>query len=317
MHKEMDLVNLELEQLAPGLMNTFLQRRDLYAKQLDNGSYICIKKPLTQKHVIAHLSGDLTLGAYVLDQESRAKYIVFDADDSAQFQTLTSMHATLEGESIPAYLEGSRRGGHLWIFFSQPVPGKIARKFGKGLAQRFNLEKMELFPKQDAVTSGPGSLIRLPFGIHRRTGERYPFLTSTAEPLAGDLAGQIRLLSNPKMLHPEVVRHFCKAVKKEIVPSPLLDSTSTEGMTLSERIKASTSVYDFVGRYVELSPSGQGKCPFHEDRVNSFAVNITENYWNCFAGCGGGSIIDFWMKYRNCDFTSAVRELAALSKKSS
>ncbi len=124
MHKEMDLVNVELEQLAPGVMNTFLQRRDLYAKQLDNGSYICIKKPLTQKHVIAHLSGDLTLGAYVLDQESRAKYIVFDADDPAQFQTLTSMHSTLEGESIPAYLEASRRGGHLWIFFSQPVPGK-------------------------------------------------------------------------------------------------------------------------------------------------------------------------------------------------
>jgi DNA primase len=80
--------------------------------------------------------------------------------------------------------------------------------------------------------------------------------------------------------------------------------------TLSERIKASVSVYDFVGQYVELSPNGRGLCPFHNDQHASFAVDIDQNYWHCFAGCGGGSVIDFWMKRQGCDFTTAIHDLA-------
>ena len=79
---------------------------------------------------------------------------------------------------------------------------------------------------------------------------------------------------------------------------------------LSERIKASISAYDFVSQYVELSPTGRGLCPFHDDQRASFSINIEENYWYCFAGCGGGSIIDFYMKLNGCDFTDAVKEIA-------
>ncbi len=49
---------------------------------------------------------------------------------------------------------------------------------------------------------------------------------------------------------------------------------------------------------------------FHDDHHASFGVNDEGNYWHCFAGCGGGSVIDFWMKWRKCDFTTVVRELA-------
>jgi DNA primase len=84
------------------------------------------------------------------------------------------------------------------------------------------------------------------------------------------------------------------------------------GTTLSERIKSSITVHDFISQYVELSPIGRGLCPFHEDHVRSFAVNFKGNYWNCFAGCGGGSIIDFWMKRQKCDFVTAVRELTKM-----
>ena len=48
-----------------------------------------------------------------------------------------------------------------------------------------------------------------------------------------------------------------------------------------------------------------------------FSVDREGNYWHCFAGCGGGSIIDFWMKWRethgqDADFTSAVKDLAEM-----
>lgn len=68
----------------------------------------------------------------------------------------------------------------------------------------------------------------------------------------------------------------------------------------------------FVTRYVPLSEKGRGLCPFHDDQASSFAVNDEGNYWSCFAGCGGGSIIDFWMRRQNCDFQTAIRELATM-----
>lgn len=79
---------------------------------------------------------------------------------------------------------------------------------------------------------------------------------------------------------------------------------------MSERLKAIVTVREFVGSYVELSREGRGLCPFHDDQVVSFSVNDEENYWHCFACDMGGSIIDFWMQWRQCDFPQALRELA-------
>ena len=88
--------------------------------------------------------------------------------------------------------------------------------------------------------------------------------------------------------------------------------TGAEGATLSERIKAAISVPDFVLQYVELDWRGMGLCPFHDDKVASFGVHAPGNYWHCFACDSGGSVIDFWMQWRGCDFKTAVRELAQM-----
>jgi DNA primase len=55
-----------------------------------------------------------------------------------------------------------------------------------------------------------------------------------------------------------------------------------------------------------------GLCPFHDDRHPNFCINEEGNYWHCFAGRGGGSVIDFWMKRQGCDFTMAVTELSEM-----
>jgi DNA primase len=75
------------------------------------------------------------------------------------------------------------------------------------------------------------------------------------------------------------------------------------------------TVLEFVGRYVDLKPiknGAIGRCSFHDDHRPSFGVNAEGNYWHCFAGCGGGSVIDFWMRWRGCDFAAAIAELAEL-----
>lgn len=293
------------------LTGAFVQRTDLYSRQLEDGSYVCIHKPLQAGHLLRHLKGEITLGTYCLDQESKTRFVVVDADNDLQLARLADIARGLAESAVPAYLEGSRRGGHLWLFFEQPVPGQEARSFGRGLLKSYGLAGIELYPKQDRLADGPGSLIRLPFGVHRKNGLRYGFISADGQPLAATLADQIRLLSAPQPVPQATIEYFA-SIGHMSAPKPPLVAGAAFGEKLSDQVKSSVSVLTFVSHYVELSPSGRGRCPFHDDQHASFSVNVEKNYWHCFAGCGGGSIIDFWMKWKGTDFTQTVRELATM-----
>ena len=81
---------------------------------------------------------------------------------------------------------------------------------------------------------------------------------------------------------------------------------------VSDRIKQIMPMRQFVLRYVELSRKGTGLCPFHDDHHESFSVNDDKNYWHCFACEKGGSIIDFYMEMEDCDFNTAITDLAGM-----
>ena len=271
----------------------------------------------------AHLLGRDTLGAYVLDAAGQASYVVLDADDDDGWDALLSLAGGLERQGIPAYCETSRRGGHLWFFFHEPLSAQQARQFGLGLLHRHGLPDMEVFPKQSRLGNGPGSLVRLPFGVHRKSGERYGFITPERAPLASTLQEQIERLAEPLFVYAKArdtyVRHAPRAHRRSSQSSPVLSGSALSKsarsgpanaeLRPSDRIKTAVNLREFIAQYVELSSSGTGHCPFHQDEVASFSINEEEQYWYCF-GCGrGGSIIDFWMHYRHCGFKQALREL--------
>ena len=77
------------------------------------------------------------------------------------------------------------------------------------------------------------------------------------------------------------------------------------------------NLVDFLTEHygLKFSASGSGyvaSSPFGADRNPSFFVRQLEGRWlfKDFSSGLGGSIIDFWMKKKNCDFTTAVRGLA-------
>ena len=187
----------ELYIAAESLAKTFVHRRDCFAIQSDSGSYYSLQEELTVGHLIGHLKGDLTIAAYLLGTDAKARFAVIDADDEGGLEKLVEVHASLP---IPSYVESSRRGGHLWFFFEEPVDGKIARNFGLEIAKRYLIEA-EVFPKQ-AKSEGPGSCIRLPFGVHRKSGERYPFVG------LGHWRDQLQTLANPERVPIEEVLKY-------------------------------------------------------------------------------------------------------------
>jgi len=169
-----------------------------------------------------------------------------------------------------------------------------------------------MVPKQYYLNHGPGSLIRLPFGVHRKSGKRYGFMITNGLELAGEPEDQILLLNHAKAVSDSAFDEFWQIgyfAENQTNENKFEGEAKKEEMALSDKIKARVTAIDFISQYVKLSSTGRGLCPFHDDRNASFSVNIEKNYWKCFAGCGGGSIIDFWMVKRNCDFKQAIHEL--------
>ncbi|MCZ7538799.1 MAG: CHC2 zinc finger domain-containing protein [Anaerolineae bacterium] len=297
-----------------------IPRFDCYSEQLATGRYRAVKESLTLDMVEAHLRGEQTLGAYALDAQSRARWICLDADDDHEWAGLLKMVQGLHEQGIHPYIEPSRRGGHLWFFFTDPLPGRDARRLGKQLLTEHNLETVELYPKQDELRTGPGSLVRLPLGIHRKSGKRYYFVTLSGEPLAPSVREQMRLLAYPVPVSPTFVEDLLSRAPeaKQVFPTPSFEHRpAAEGDALSERIKNRISVYEFVSQYVQFDRGTKGLCPFHDDHEESFSISIDGNYWHCFAGCGGGSVIDFWMKWRemrgeDSSFTASITDLAKM-----
>lgn len=275
--------------LAERLTQQLANRKDIHARQLPDGRYHLVKFPFSARLMYLHLRGEITLGTYLLDQKDNAKFMVLDADDS--IDGLKRIHTEMNDQDAPSYLEASRRGGHLWFFFKDKTPGEKARGFGMALAKMYHLD-LEVYPKQEYLSGGPGSLIRVPLGIHRKTGQRYEFIG------LGSLRQQAEALCDPLTVSSDIVEAYQYHEKPKEHHTPV--------------VVQSIPLATYISRYVELRPTASGfigLCPFHDDAVPSFGINIEGNYWNCFAGCGGGDLVSFVMKLKNISFLEAVKEL--------
>ncbi len=306
----------------------FIGRWDMYPRQREDGSYVTVREPLTVQHLMAHLAGTVTLGAYALDERSQGRFLVLDADDPHTWASLGRLARSLLDEDIPSYLEASRRGGHQWFFLKRPAAGLAIRAFAEGLLARHRLGGVEVYPKQASLATGPGSLIRLPFGVHRKSGLRYGFADARGQPLGQSIRDQMQALLAAQSV-PETalswygrLGHYLRAKAPKPAPQPVRTPSreANPEAPVSERVKAAISVREFILAYapeVRLDEQGRGYCPFHEDSHPSFGVHDERNFWSCYAGCGGGSLIDFWMKHRerrgeDGSFRATVKDLARL-----
>ena len=303
----------------------FVHCWDSYAVQQADGSYRHARGPLTWEHLAAHLMGRYTLGTYLLDRQSTCTFAVFDADSENGLHVLTSLAALLRDQGIATLLEASRRGAHLWLHLRDPTPASLVRAWLLPSAQAYGVE---LYPKQDTLAGdGVGALIRLPLGVHRKSGGWYPFLTF-------DEVGELVPVG-------ETVADCClwaaQHVERVVVPVdslplageqvavpvdslPLAQATANEGRILSIFGESRAREYDLtirewcraqdiaavIGRSVQLDRRGVGRCPFkeHHDRGDvrpSFQVfGGADAHWYCYTWGRAGNLFDFLCLSHGC-----------------
>lgn len=177
----------KIQQLS--LSSLFVNREDCYCIQLKQG-YTRVEQPLTDDVLVQHLKGEVTVGSYQLDKDSRVKWLCFDLDPeqledakaTAQriLAVLLETEQDSEGNKIPRVspncivLEASRYPDpsyHIWVLFLLPVKAKMARWFGLRVLEMANIspKTVEVFPKQEEITADRpfGNFVKLPFGFHQ------------------------------------------------------------------------------------------------------------------------------------------------------
>ena len=93
-------------------------------------------------------------------------------------------------------------------------------------------------------------------------------------------------------------------------PSGLINNTKPDEKTQKANRYPIENLY--TGSLKKSGHALMGKCPFHNESIPSFAIYPETNTWNCFAGCGGGDAIAFYMKLYQCDFKTALEALNEL-----
>ena len=269
----------------------FVHRPDRWGRQQPDGSYLSIRRPVTERVVRAHLGGKLTAGWYQLrPEDDTVIWACLDADAGDGLAQVQRTAAYLSELGIEMSIEDSRRGAHGWLFFDRPLKAAGVKKVLERLMVHLGLEDVEGFPKQGRLNGdGCGSLVRGPLGIHRKSGAVYFFLEALP-----NTVDQIRYLAGVRKTSADDLQALWRALPK---PAPLPRALASpkgngghrngNGSTIGRINQAILAEYGslsrFIGQYVALDHQGRGLCPWHDDETASFRVNDRTGRWICFA----------------------------------
>ena len=158
-------------------------------------------KPVTLPLIKAHMNGtdpngNDVVAIYPMLENNLCQLLVFDFDNHAKGaeqedyaniddgwkEEINALRRICKNLNVDAVVERSRSGSgaHLWIFFKEMVPARLARRFGFALlekgAESVNLKSFKYYdrmiPTQDALSEGGlGNVIALPLqGIALKSG---------------------------------------------------------------------------------------------------------------------------------------------------
>ncbi|MCF7975727.1 MAG: DEAD/DEAH box helicase family protein [Phycisphaerae bacterium] len=162
----------------------------------------CVQRrllPVTDEVIRWHLLGqddegrDFVMGVYPMLRDETCFFLAVDFDKKTWQEDACAFLATCQGMNLTASLEWSRsgQGGHVWLFFSEPIPAGLARRLGANILTETMERRPDVgldsydrfFPNQDTLPQGGfGNLIALPLQKHARECGHTEFIDETAQP---------------------------------------------------------------------------------------------------------------------------------------
>lgn len=190
-------------------IHRFAGREGVHARQWVRSKarqvgYSPVAAPITPAVVRAHLRGAITIGSYPIRLDGTVTWAVVDIDLTRKAMQAARCRADVDAlkAALDTALQAARqhlhrlmlptltvdsgfKGRHLWIFFSTPLPADLVHRLGRQLLKQIVVPAqthLEFFPKQAKVAPGGlGNLVKLPLGVHRKTGRRCRLLDADGQ----------------------------------------------------------------------------------------------------------------------------------------
>ncbi|MFQ5922443.1 MAG: hypothetical protein ACE5M4_06330 [Anaerolineales bacterium] len=177
--------------------------------------------PLTDEIIRSHLLGrdpqgksnrEFAIGIYPLLPDETCWFLAVDFDKETWMDDVAAYLERCWAHDVSAATERSRSedGGHVWIFFSEPIPSKLSRQLGTTILTEtmerrpgIGLDSYDrLFPNQDTMPKGGlGNLIALPLQKRPRKQGNTVFLDGNFIPYPD----QREFLSSIRRMSPKEV----------------------------------------------------------------------------------------------------------------
>ncbi|MBN2034611.1 MAG: DEAD/DEAH box helicase family protein [Deltaproteobacteria bacterium] len=155
--------------------------------------------PLTDDVIRRHLSGrdengkDFVVGVYTMLQDETCFFLAVDFDKKSWVEDAGAYLETCRQLGLTAFLERSRsgHGGHIWLFFQEPIYAALARQLGSHILTETMERRPDIgldsydcfFPNQDTLPIRRfGSLIALPLQKQPREHGNSVFLDDQCIP---------------------------------------------------------------------------------------------------------------------------------------
>ena len=120
--------------------------------------------PISDEAIRDHVLGKQTVGIYPLLPDETCWFLAADFDKEGWQEDVRAFLNTCRDFGLTAAVERSRsgRGGHVWIFFEEPIAGGTARKLGSAILTRamdrrhmIGLDSQDsFFTNQDTMPKG-------------------------------------------------------------------------------------------------------------------------------------------------------------------
>ncbi len=195
-------------------LRIFAGREDTYAKEeLGYGRKRCLEQipePLTEEVIREHLLGKYTVSTYIQRSNQTVKYLVLDVDISKKaflnmdveevirtklpkaVATVQVIMKILKRMGLKGYVEDSGfRGYHIWVFFTEWIPTRYAVMLAEVIESKLEHREedvtIECFPNKGRIRGGSfGQSIKMPSGVHVRTGKKSKMLEEEFTPVKLD-----------------------------------------------------------------------------------------------------------------------------------
>ncbi len=266
-------------------IHLFAARQDVYSTWVTDIGWRPVRERLTIELVAAGLAkAGPAISSYLITPASASHLFALDYDLEDGRDLAHGMAGFMAGVGLPAYVETSRRGAHLWCVLDRVAPAIAIRAAVRGLLQAAGQPddpKIELRPGSDTIAAdGLGHCLRMPWMPHPLTGLTGEMFDASGTRLGPPLSAA---LLDFDWANRDILLAWAERWKRPSAGFIPTDHRAPREPFPADDSKASDILRDMWG-VANARPGISVRCPAHDDKRASLSILRDDIRAICKAG---------------------------------